>query len=206
MGREFKCRSSSPCRREERDTKREYGNSLRHNALKPFSSQEGLTKSCQIELSASTPESSFREMMVRERRLYSVPHGNFLGVPQSCVLPPTCHLEENKKDKKPKMFSSHTDLSCLEVDQGWVNMNKQNISRPKSTSGLDRIWVLPDAGQKCKHGILKSVKSVIKNLGLSPRSSPRHSPASSRSASPSNSPSLSTPYGSPFSPTVEWPM
>ncbi|XP_053543397.1 traf2 and NCK-interacting protein kinase isoform X2 [Ictalurus punctatus] len=179
---EYKRRSAShsPCRTGERDTCRdENGNSLRKGMLRMSSSQECLMNSGRIDLASSAPECSLRQMTgTRERRLYSASGGNFLGVPQHHVLPSMNYLEEKENNNRGRRYSSQNDM--------------------------DSIW--PDAPQKIKHGIVNSMKALVRNMGLSPRASPHHSPASSRSASPSsNSPTPSSPYGSPFSPSVEWP-
>ncbi|XP_053543369.1 traf2 and NCK-interacting protein kinase [Ictalurus punctatus] len=173
---ESRSASHSPCRKGERD---EDGNRLRKGMLRMFNSQECLVKFGRIDLASSAPECSLRQMMgTRERRLYSASGGNFLGVPQHHFLPSMNYLEEKENNNRGRHYSSQNDM--------------------------DSIW--PDAPQKIKHGIVKLVKAVASNMGLSPRASPHHSPASSRSASPSSdSPTPSSPYGSPFSPSVEWP-
>lgn len=209
LGNEYRRRSAShsPCRRgEPQSWNNENGNSLQHNILKLSSSQECLMSAGQIDLSASTPEHSLRKMLgCRERRIYSVPRTDFLGVPQFNFLPSVSHLKEKKNNKKDKLCSSHHELSSsnLDVDLECSKVNGQNIPRPKSTCGQDWIWLMSDMSQKSKPGLFDSVKSHIKSLCLSPRGSPRHSPASSRTASPNNSPTPSTPCSSPLSHSIE---
>ncbi|KAB5550716.1 hypothetical protein PHYPO_G00057100 [Pangasianodon hypophthalmus] len=202
--------SSSPCRRgQRRNCNDENGSNLRSNMRRFSGSHECVMNSGQIDLAVSAPESSLQHMIGhRQRRVYSVPYSNFLGVPQSNLLPSVAYLEEMENNKKGRRHSSHNDLSsaCLEDDLGSLNMNRKNIPHSRSTSGQDLIWAIQDLPQKNKHGFVNSVKSVIRSLGLSPRGSPRQSPGSSRSASPSLSPTPSTPSDSPFSPPVEWPI
>lgn len=198
--------SSSPCRTGKQDNHRnENESSLRRHFLRQSGSQGCLRNAGQIDLAASAPEHSLREMLApRDRRLYSIPQSNFLEVPQANCLPLKPSMEEN--GHKKQLCSSHTDLShrCSEAELQRFNVNKQNIPRTKSFCGQDLIWVSSNAPQKSKHGVIHSMKAIITHLGLSPRASPRHSPESSRSASPSSIPSPSTPYGSPFSPPVEF--
>lgn len=210
MGCKFKQPASSPCQRGERDNCRdENGNSLRRKILKLTSSHECLRNAQHpIDLSASAPEHSLRPLMgSRQHRLYSMPYGNHLSVPQSNLMAPMSPLEEKENNKKNRLFSSQNNLSStsLEDDLSYLNIHRQNLPHPKSQCGPDSMWAVSDASPKSKHGVLQSVKAVIKNFGLSPRVSPCHSPGSSRSPSPSSSPTPS-PYGSPFSPTVEWPF
>lgn len=178
MGHKHKRRSlsSSPCRTGKQDNHRdENESSLQRDVLRQSGSQGCLRNARCIDLAASAPEHSLREMLVpRERRLYSVPQGNFLGVPQPSM---------GKNGHNKRLCSSHTDLShCSQ----------------------DLIWVSSDTPQKSKNGVFHTMKAIITHLGLSPRTSPCHSPESSRSASPISSRSASTLDSFPFSPPVEF--
>ncbi|KAF4086493.1 hypothetical protein AMELA_G00107070 [Ameiurus melas] len=184
VAHEYRRRSNShsPCRRGQQDTcGDENGNSMRRSMLRMSTSQECLTNVGQIDLSRSAPESSLQQMMgTRDvRRLYSESSGNFLGVPQSHLLPSVNYSEEKENNNRGRRYSSQNNMDII----------------------------FPESPQKTKLGIVNSMKALVRNMGLSPRGSPRHSPASSRSASPcSDSPTPSSPYGSPFSPPAEWPV
>lgn len=209
-GQNGKCRSSSvsPCRRRGQGSYRdENANSLR-DMMQMSRSQENVQNLGLIDLSSSTPEHSFRQAMdKRERRLYSVPHGNFLDVPQQQLLSPVCHIEEKENAKKDNLCSSYKDPSSLYVQNNpvFVKPNRNQARHSESACGQDFL-VMPDMSHKNKHGVINSVKEMIRILGLSPRSSPHHSPASSRSPSPGSSPTPSTTCDSPFSPSAEWPV
>lgn len=194
--------SPSPCRRGGRDNYSDGdGNSPQRNILKMNGSSQECSRNGGFDLSASAPEHTLRQMMgPRERRLYSIPHRNFLGVPQSHIPQFMSNLNGKENDKKTRLYSSHTNL--FEDQLGFGRMNRQNKALSRSTCGQELVG---DMSPKSKYCVLDVVRGVIRSFGLSPRGSPRHSPASSRSTSPCNSPSPSPPYGSPFSPLADSP-
>lgn len=207
-GQNGKCRSCSvsPCRRGGQGSYRdENGNSLR-DMMQISRSQENVQNLGLIDLSSSAPERSFQQAMDR-RRLYSVPQGNFLDVPQQQLLSPVCHIEEKENAKKDNLRTSCKDPFSLYVQNNpvFVKPNRNQARHSESACGQDFL-VMPDMSHKNKHGVINSVKEMIRILGLSPRTSPYHSPASSRSPSPGSSPTPSTPCDSAFSPSAEWPV
>ncbi|KAK1786248.1 hypothetical protein P4O66_017949, partial [Electrophorus voltai] len=143
---------------------------------------------------------SFTEHLLRES-------GNLLAVPQQPWE--MAHFNMSLEDEEEDRNLSSPDLDFSQSAHG------RNRRRSNSTCGRDALGNMHDLYEfkktimKSNTGVLKSVKSAIRWLGLSPRGSPRgsptHSPSSSRSSSPSSpksglayvSPSLS--INSPFS-------
>ncbi|KAK3561372.1 hypothetical protein QTP86_032742 [Hemibagrus guttatus] len=194
--------SASPNRRGGQGSYRdENGNRLR-NMMRMSSSHEDVQNLRVIDLSSSAPEHSLRQMKNREQRLHSVPQGNFLDVPQHMHLTPVCYTTEKENSRKGSLSSSCQDLSVYKQN----NLEFVKLTRNLSNSicGQDFL-AMPDILQKSKHGVVNSVKALVRHLGLSPRTSPQRSPVSSRSPSPGSSPTPSTLYDSPFSPTADWP-
>lgn len=198
--------SASPCRRGSQGNWQDVnGNNSRRGSWAPSGSQECLVGDKQLDLSASAPQHSLEaKLRGRPQRVYSMPHGNLLCVPQAHITPSPSNLEEKENDNKYKLSSSQENLSSYsEPDQEGINVKEhKNISRSKSAGYTVNAQADVSPKNKCT-ALFSPVKSLIKIMGLSPRGSPRQSPTSSRSPSPGNSPACSSPRDTPTSIFVE---
>ncbi|KAL7832423.1 hypothetical protein AOLI_G00299710 [Acnodon oligacanthus] len=168
----------------------------------------------QIDLAASAPASSLRQLITpRERHSYSSPSNNLLTIPKHHLLVPEFQrsLEElNFDDDSDDSYDSDDDYGSSDdvYDEAKRKVSLQRLSTSlskadfqhkisnlnfrRSSSAFDEGELLGHYGFnvskksrfKNHHSVLNSLKSVVRRLALSPRGSTHHSPFSSRSPSP----------------------
>ncbi|XP_026864362.2 TRAF2 and NCK interacting kinase a isoform X2 [Electrophorus electricus] len=134
---------------------------------------------------------SFTEHLLRES-------GNLLAVPQQPWE--MAHFNMSLEDEEEDCNLSSPDLDFSQSAHGRNRRRSNSICGRDALGNMHDLYEFKKTIMKSNTGVLKSVKSAIRWLGLSPRGSPRgsptHSPCSSRSSSPS-SPKSGLPYVSP---------
>ncbi|KTF78493.1 hypothetical protein cypCar_00008578 [Cyprinus carpio] len=132
-------------------------------------------------LSQSAPEHSLREMMAKNQRSNSVPSKNLLMVPKWEWAVPLATFGSDDLFHVNRCSSALDLSSSPSVEQLRQSFN-QPIWRSKS---FERMGFFNVHRKSPKHSDMATpLRSVLRWMGLSPRSTPRGSPASSRSTSP----------------------
>lgn len=147
-------------------------------------------------LSQSAPEHSLREVMRKGQRSNSMPSKDLLMVPQWEWAVPLATYDSDDS------LSANRSSSALDLSVS-MELFKQSFSRPiwrSKSCEREAFWFSHRKSQK-QSTMAAPLRSVLRWMGLSPRSSPRGSPASSRSPSPSSHSPLAnfSPLDSPFS-------
>ncbi|XP_016128725.1 TRAF2 and NCK-interacting protein kinase-like [Sinocyclocheilus grahami] len=153
-------------------------------------------------LSQSAPEHSLRKMMAKDQRSNSVSSKNLLMVPKREWDVPLAMYNSDYS------FRVNRCSSALDLSSSASELLRQSFNQPiwrSKSCGREGFHIVHRKSSK-NSNMASPLRSVLRWMGLSPRSTPRASPASSRSPSPGSRHSSlvspnSSPVGSPFSPT-----